>query len=1157
MHLSSSRLTLAATDLGKFLACRHLTGLDVEVAFEKRKKPPKYDDPFLDLLIARGFAHEKEFLEKVKAEGSAVLDIGGITNPRAREDTLEAMKAGHAAISQALLAEGGWYGVADVLRRVERPSSLGPFSYEAIDAKLSRETRGSTILQLSFYSDLLKSVQGDQPEFFHVVTPIASEKYRVADFAAYYRIVKRRLEEAAGGDASALLSTNYPEPIDYCDVCNWRQQCDKRRHDDDHLSLVAGITRLNRREFETHDIKTLERLGDLGLPIPFKPAKCSKESLEKAQGQARVQLAGRRAHAPIHELLPVEEGRGLTRLPAPSPGDVFLDLEGDHFAAEGPREYLFGMTILDAPGKTRHVSKWAVDAGDEKRVFEEILDEISRLWKANPGLHVYHYAPYEPTAFKRLMGRHATRARELDRMLRAELFVDLLAVVKQGLRASVESYSIKKLEEFYGFTREADLRDAGAARRAVEFSLQTGDLTVLTPEVKDLVALYNEEDCVSALRLRDWLETLRPAGPRPPLKDGDEKEKQKERSDVTQAAMDALLDAVPVDENDRSKEQHARWLLAYMLEFHRREDNVIWWEYYRMRDMTDEDDLLAERKVVAGLKFVERTPPVPPARLPVDRYIYPFQEFDAKEGDKLKAQDERDLGTIVALDRKARLIDVKKTTEMKDDNPETAFVFSRPPLEPLPSSLLRLAADVTTNGFAPKSAARDLLLGNPPRLTEGVFAPKKDEDVVEFAKRAVLSLDDSILPIQGPPGAGKTYTGARMIVECVRKGLKVGVSAVSHRVIKKLLEDAVTAGKEAKPRPVTLRCVHKDEENRPIGPGIDDVATPKQALAAIRDGTANVVSGTAWLWAREDAAGAVDVLFVDEAGQASLANVLAMAQAAKSVVLLGDPQQLEQPQRGTHPEGVDASALEHLLAGSKTMPEGRGIFLDKTWRLPPAICAFTSELFYEGRLESRPEQEQQRLSGAPPCEGAGLWFVPVEHDGNTNSSDEEVKAVEALVETLLKKGSRWTNQKSETKQVTPDHILVVAPFNAQVNRLQDALDAKGIRVGTVDKFQGQEGAVVIYSMATSRPEDAPRGMEFLYDLNRLNVATSRARCACILVASPRLLEPDCKTPRQMRLANAMCRYAEVSRRWTGRDKGLGLRLLPSTYLGKSQHGSVQ
>ncbi|MCM3876755.1 MAG: TM0106 family RecB-like putative nuclease, partial [Thermoanaerobaculia bacterium] len=463
MHVVEGSLTLAATDLGKFLACRHSTGLDVEVAFGKRKKPPKYPDPFLDLLIQRGLAHEKEYTGKIEKGGSPVLDLTEFGGAAAASRTIDAMKAGKPAIAQGALAADGWFGRPDFLQKVSKPSSLGPFSYEAIDTKLSRETRGSTILQLSFYSDLLGALQGAQPEFFHVVTPIASEKYRVADFAAYYRLVKRRLEEAAASDAAALMAANYPEPVDHCDVCRWRKPCDDRRHADDHLSLVAGITRLNRREFEANDVQTLERLGDLVLPIPFKPAKCSKESLEKAQGQARIQLAGRRAHAPIHELLPVEEGRGLSRLPEPSPGDVFLDLEGDHFAEEGPREYLFGMTIVEGPGKTRHVSKWAVDAGNdggEKRVFEEILDEISRLWKANPGLHVYHYAPYEPTAFKRLMGRHATRARELDRMLRAELFVDLLAVVKQGLRASVESYSIKKLEEFYGFTREADLRDA-------------------------------------------------------------------------------------------------------------------------------------------------------------------------------------------------------------------------------------------------------------------------------------------------------------------------------------------------------------------------------------------------------------------------------------------------------------------------------------------------------------------------------------------------------------------------------------------------------------------------------------------------------------------------------------------------------------------------
>ena len=355
---------------------------------------------------------------------------------------------------------------------------------------------------------------------------------------------------------------------------------------------------------------------------------------------------------------------------------------------------------------------------------------------------------------------------------------------------------------------------------------------------------------------------------------------------------------------------------------------------------------------------------------------------------------------------------------MDDDTRAGPSSHSHVRPDALVASLMRLAADIAKNGFAPKSAARDLLLGNPPRLKKGAFGPTKGEDPVDFAKRTVLSLDRSLLPIQGPPGAGKTYTGARMIVACVDAGLKVGITAVSHKVIRNLLDAVLEAGREMK---VSVPCVQKiktgAEKSDPPVPGIDEVTDNADVLAALRDGTAQVGAGTAWLWSRDEYAGAVDVLFVDEAGQASLANVLAMAQAAKSVVLLGDPQQLEQPQRGTHPEGVDASALEHLLAGSKTIPHDRGIFLDKTWRLPPAICAFTSELFYEGRLESRPELEQQKLSGAPPYEGAGLWFVPVEHDGNTNSSAEEVKAVEAVVDTLLKKGSRWTNQKGETKQV--------------------------------------------------------------------------------------------------------------------------------------------
>ncbi|HQQ77095.1 MAG TPA: AAA family ATPase, partial [Thermoanaerobaculia bacterium] len=557
-------------------------------------------------------------------------------------------------------------------------------------------------------------------------------------------------------------------------------------------------------------------------------------------------------------------------------------------------------------------------------------------------MHVYHYAPYEPTAFKRLMGRHATRARELDRMLRAELFVDLCAVVKQGLRASVESYSIKKLEPFYDFTRKAELRAAGAARRAVEFGLQTGDLTVLTPEVKDLVALYNEEDCVSALRLRDWLETLRPAAPRPPLGGGTASEEAEKRGAEVQAAMDALLKGVPDEKADRTPEQHACWLLAHMLEFHRREDKVTWWEFYRLRDLTDEDDLLDERKVIAGLKFEKRTPPQGKrAKAPTDHYKCPSQDFEGGEGDELFTSDGKSLGTIDSIDRAARRIAIKLRLNRIDDadHPRWAFAHSHVRPDALVASLMRLASDIAKNGFTPKSAARDLLLGNPPRLKKGTFGPSNGEKPLDFATRTVLSLDRSLLAIQGPPGAGKTYTGARMIVACIKAGLKVGITAVSHKVIRNLLDAVLEAAREMK---VFVSCVQKvKEKSETPTRGIEEVTDNADVLAALADGSAQVGAGTAWLWSREEYAGAVDVLFVDEAGQASLANVLAMAQAAKSVVLLGDPQQLEQPQRGTHPEGVDASALEHILAGSKTIPEGRGIFLDKTWRLPPAICAFT------------------------------------------------------------------------------------------------------------------------------------------------------------------------------------------------------------------------
>jgi AAA domain len=364
--------------------------------------------------------------------------------------------------------------------------------------------------------------------------------------------------------------------------------------------------------------------------------------------------------------------------------------------------------------------------------------------------------------------------------------------------------------------------------------------------------------------------------------------------------------------------------------------------------------------------------------------------------------------------------------------------------------------------------------------------------------------------------------GEGVVVHC-KGGLGRAGTANSHKVvIRNLLDEVLKAAGEMK---IEVNCVQKPSEIEADQPRLRFAQTNADLLGAIGNG-ANVAGGTAWLWAVPDATEAVDVLFIDEAAQMSLANVVAVSQAAASVVLLGDPQQLEQPMQGSHPEGTDVSALHHILDKQQTIPSDRGLFLAETWRLHPDICAFTSELFYEGRLHPRPGLEVQEVQSTGRVNGTGLRYVAVPTDGNQSSSPEEADCIHGLVSEILATDTTWTDRHGVERPIALQDILIIAPYNAQVFELQDRIP--GARIGTVDKFQGQEAPIVIYSMTTSSYADAPRGMEFLYSLNRLNVATSRAKCICILVASPSVFEAQCRTPRQMQLANAFCRYLELA-----------------------------
>jgi uncharacterized protein len=1146
MRLDGPNLDLSATDLANFLGCHHRTALEMDVAAGLRKRP-HFDDPLLELLFKRGDEHEKAHVDSLRSAGSDVLDLNQIKD---RDEhvaaTIAAMRAGTGVIVQGALSHNEWFGKPDILQRVGKSSALGNWSYEIADTKLARETRAGAILQLGLYSEMLSVAQGLSPEYFHVVTPDPDQpvhRFRVDDYAAYFRLVRDQLAATVLRAAADIAAEYYPEPVEHCQICPWSSGCNKKRHADDHLSLVAGITRVQRRELETRGTRTLTDLGRLSLPIPFKPDRGSADSYVRVREQARLQVDSRGKTPPLHELREIIEGEGLCRLPPPSAGDIFLDLEGDNFAVEGGREYLFGLVVIGDNGAPVYHSQWGFNDRDERAGFEAVMDRIAAAIAQYPDMHVYHYAPYEQTAFKRLMGRYATRENELDAMLRGGRFVDLYAVVRHGLRAGIERYSIKNLEPLYAFTREVSLIDANRALPAFAYALALGATDLLPPEVRATVEGYNKDDSVSTLRLRDWLEARRAevvaSGkpvPRPTNKEEAPSEAVGERTRRVEELRRRLFGgateagAPPIGTPD-----YGRWLIAYLLDYHRRSDKAEWWEYFRLRDLP-EDDLFDEPKAVAGLKFVTRVGEKlnaktrKPTGTVTDRYEYPSQEMEINRGAEVKRKDGKKFGEVVRVDREARTIDIEVGPSQRDNPPTSVFAHTNVSPRVMEDSLFAIAEAIANAADCAGAGAlaEDFLLGRRPSLKKGVFAQPPDIDGSVFAVDVVPKLADTVLAIQGPPGTGKTYTGARMICALVAVGKKVGVTAHSHQVIANLLREVADAAKKTKTK---VKLAHKAEAEDAdhMDPAVTLFGKNEDALHALQSGEANVVGGTAWLWARADMAKSVDVLVVDEAGQVSLANALAVSPAATSMVLLGDPQQLEQPQKGSHPDGVSVSALEQMLKGHKTIPPQQGIFLRETWRLAPAISRFTSELFYESRLESRPTLEKQSIGGVAGIEGSGLWYVEVEHDGRTSASDEEAAVVADLVARLTAPGATWTSAAGVTTQLIGADILVVSPFNAQVSRLADNLRGTGVRVGTVDKFQGQEASVVIYSMATSRPEDAPRGMAFLYSLNRLNVATSRAKCAVIVVANPRLFQPECRSPEQMKLANALCRYRELSR----------------------------
>ena len=1150
MQKIQNQLLFSPTDLTRFMESSFASWMSRLYLEHPDRVTPDADSAEKKLIAESGTQHELNYLARIKQEGRDVCEISKTDVSRAKQQTLEAMQNGRVVIYQACLELEEFRGYADFLFKVPGGNA---HTYEVADTKLARSVKPYYLVQLCCYSEMLASLQGVRPQQMQVVLGDGKLKtFRVEDFLHYHRQLKTDfLEQMAAFDPHGQP----PLPDPRADHGRWQSHADKILLDADHLAQVAGINVGQIKKLAACGITTVAALAKVGgKTVPKIPGEITARLVE----QAALQVQTRELHAaampgdlirPVYKVLkpdPDSPRRGLEMLPPPSLRDVYFDMEGFPLV-EGGLEYLFGAVCHDRirpEGALEFKDWWAHDRAEEKTAFEGFIDWVYSRWQQDATLHVYHYADYERAAVRRLASRHATRENEVDELLRNNVFVDLYQVVRHGLRVGGPNYSIKTIELLYREKRKGDVKTAGESMVYYANWIESGQPRDWEKAswLKD-IRVYNEDDCQSTHQLVVWLRKLQDAEGityLPPAKPETEanSSKQEQLAELVdlQQKLEKKLAACATD----SPEARITELFGHVLEFHRREDKPGWWRLFDWLEKTpqerQEDLTSLEGLTLAGDERVQDK------RSWIYTYAFdPNSDTKIRTGDRIKL-DHQNLpsATVAEMNTASGLIKLKISQQelkksLNECMPRSTAIFLHEQVraDAIVTAIRELAAQWADRGGIP-SPLLCFLNRLPPQITgtaSGQSLMLTGESAPAAALRIVTSMQNSALCIQGPPGTGKTTTAAKIIASLLGAGKKVGIMSNSHKAIQNLLR----ASSRAMNGPMRGVYAGKSEEDaadtgnkelRVACPGLVIAPGGPTAAEIYSDG---VLAGTAWLFARDEMKARVDYLFIDEAGQVSLANLVAVSRSTANIILMGDQMQLEQPIQGTHPGDSGQSALNYYLQDDATIPETLGIFLGVSYRMHPDICQFISEMAYEGRLQAAPENQTQRLAlpaagGKLVRQDCGIVFSPVEHDGNTQGSDEEVARIQEIVSELL--GRTLTNRDGKARPLTLLDILFVAPYNMQVRKLQDRFpDA---RVGSVDKFQGQEAPVVIVSMCSSAGEFGSRGLEFLLDKNRMNVAISRAKTLAIVVGDQRIATTQAGTVAQMEKLNLFCKLIQES-----------------------------
>ncbi|PRI09989.1 TM0106 family RecB-like putative nuclease [Leucobacter massiliensis] len=1176
--VGGERLVTSASDLTAASACEFAFLRRVDAKLGREVEVPPDDDPMLARAARLGDAHEERTLAAYRARwGAGTAEEGGVVEvPRpasmgeadlvaVAEQTLTVLGGRAQLVFQATFFEPaqrpatadepeiGFVGFADFLQR------LPGGAFEVQDTKLARRAKVTALMQLAAYAEQLERLG----------VPVAAEavlilgdgtrsRHRLADIAPVFRARRERLHRilidrvmATGDDGSREGAAPVAWGAAGVAACGRCEVCVPEAERTRDPLLIAGIRRGQRDALVEAGLGTIDEVAALGAAaLPAIPG-IGEATLARIVAQARAQAAAVPGKPPPVRIV---DAGALAAIPAPDPGDLFFDFEGDPmFREPGDDEtarwgidYLFGM--VDA--QERFTPLWAHDLEAEKEALLRFLALVAERRRRHPGMHIYHYAAYERSHLLGIAARHGVGEAEVDRLLREHVLVDLYPIVRQALRIGSRSYSIKKLEPLY---MGAELRDEGGvtsgAQSVTEYAEASAQLASEDQAERaegqrrlDAIADYNRYDCVSTLRLRDWLLGIAAEhGVAPYAANAVLAEDEGPAFTVSPvAAALAGHAAAAASERDRI----AAALAASAIDYHQREQKAFWWAHYArlvdpVEDWADTRDVLIVDPALSRVREDWFVPPRGRAerrRLLLRGELAPGSSLRAGEVTLLyehpppfpqpgAAPGARGARRATVLERGDDGVLVEEYAPPSGPHAALpiALVPGPPPRAGAQQGAIeewgRALAEALDRGELPRDPVVELIRRVPPRLADGeplvavgsgtaLAAADGDSEAraIGAVTASLLGLDHGYLAVQGPPGTGKTFLAARVIRRLAeRHGWHIGVVAQSHRVVENVLSGVVAAGLE----PALVGKVPQGGRLAPGDPGPPYTVLPANGQLRFAAGHRSagrgcVIGGTAWDFANEarfERRG-LDLLVIDEAGQFSLAPTIAASAAAKRLLLLGDPQQLPQVSQGSHPEPVDASALGWLLGDHETVPEELGYFLAETRRMRPELADIVSELAYAGRLRAHPAAAGRTVSGLGP---PGLVRHPVAHAGNATASAEEASTVVRIVQHALAEGR--LRDDGRERPLTADDLIVVAAYNAQVELVSEALAAAGherVRVGTVDRFQGQEAVIAIVTLAASSPEDVPRGLEFLLMRNRLNVAISRAQWAAHLVSSERL-----------------------------------------------------